>query len=298
MNLRTLLTRALALVLTAGLLAGCSSGTSSGSSAQGGGSDASGSQGGSSAQGESVELMIFAAASMTETLEEIATLYQDVAPNVSLVFNFASSGDLLTQIKEGAACDLFISAAPKQMNAMDGSLVDDTEKNPDGLDLIVTDSRIDLLENKVALAVPEGNPKGVESFDQLAELLKSGDVFLAMGNSDVPVGQYTQKIFAYYGLDEAALNENGVLTYGSDVKEVTTQVSEGAVDCGIIYATDAFSAGLTVVDGATPEMCGQVIYPAAVLKAGKTEQAQALLDYLQSDAAMAVFESVGFSPAF
>ena len=297
MNLRTLLTRARALVLTAGLLAGCSSGTSSGSSAQGGGSDASGSQGGSSAQGESVELMIFAAASMTETLEEIATLYKDVAPNVSLVFNFASSGDLLTQIKEGAACDLFISAAPTQMNAMDGSLVGDTEKNPDGLDLIVTDSRVDLLENKVALAVPEGNPKGVESFDQLAELLKSGGVFLAMGNSDVPVGQYTQKIFAYYGLDEAALNENGVLTYGSDVKEVTTQVSEGAVDCGIIYQTDAFSAGLEVVDGATAEMCGQVIYPAAVLKGSAHQtEAQAFLDYLTGDEAGAVFERVGFTP--
>ena len=297
MNLRPLLTRALALVLTAGLLAGCSSGTSSGSSAQGGGSDTSGSQGGSSAQGERVELMVFAAASMTETLEEIATLYQDVAPNVSLVFNFASSGDLLTQIKEGAACDLFISAAPTQMNAMDGSLIGDTDKNPEGLDLIDTDSRIDLLENKVTLAVPEGNPKGIESFDQLAELLQSGDVFLAMGNSDVPVGQYTQKIFAYYGLDEAQLAAAGVLTYGSDVKEVTTQVSEAAVDCGVIYATDAFSAGLQTVDEATAEMCGQVIYPAAVLKGSQhPEEAQAFLDYLTGDDAGGVFESVGFTP--
>lgn len=296
MKLHTLLTRALALALTAGLLAGCSSGSTSGSSAQSGGS-ASGSQGGDASQAESVELMVFAAASMTETLEEIAQLYKEVSPNVTLVFNFASSGDLLTQIKEGADCDLFISAAPKQMNAMDGSLIGDTEKNPDGLDLIVTDSRIDLLENKVALAVPEGNPKGIESFDQLSELLKSGGVFLAMGNSDVPVGQYTQKIFAYYGLDEAALNEAGVLTYGSDVKEVTTQVSEGAVDCGIIYATDAFSANLEVVDGATAEMCGQVIYPAAVLKdSAHPDEAQALLDYLTGDQAGAVFESVGFTP--
>ncbi|WP_347559175.1 molybdate ABC transporter substrate-binding protein [Pseudoflavonifractor sp. AF19-9AC] len=287
MKLRTFLTRALALVLTAGLLAGCSSGSTSGSSAQSG----------DGAQGENVELTVFAAASMTETLEEIAELYKNVAPNVTLVFNFASSGDLLTQIKEGADCDLFISAAPKQMNAMDGSLIGDTEKNPDGLDLIVTDSRIDLLENKVALAVPEGNLKGIESFDQLAELLESGDVFLAMGNSDVPVGQYTQKIFAYYGLDEAALNEAGVLTYGSDVKEVTTQVSEGAVDCGIIYATDAFSANLEVVDGATAEMCGQVIYPAAVLKgSAHPDEAQAFLDYLTGDEAGAVFESVGFTP--
>lgn len=244
---------------------------------------------------ESVDLIVFAAASMTETLNEIAEIYKEVAPNVNITYNFDSSGKLLTQISEGADCDLFISAAPQQMNAMDGSLIDDKDKNPDGLDLIVTDSRIDLLENKVTLAVPEGNPKGVESFDQLAELLKSGDVMLAIGNSDVPVGQYTQKIFAYYGLDEAALTD--CLTYGNNVKEVTTQVSEASTDCGIIYATDAYSAGLTVVDSATAEMCGQVIYPAAVLKGEKEEAAQAFLDYLQTADAMEVFESVGFSPA-
>ena len=254
---------------------------------------ADGAQGTQSAQ--TTELTVFAAASMTETLNQIAEDYKTVDPNVSLTFNFASSGDLLSQIREGADCDVFISAAPKQMNALDGSLKDDASKNPDGLDRIVTGSRIDLLENKVTLAVPEGNPKGVESFDQLAELLKSGDVMLAIGNSDVPVGQYTQKIFAYYGLDEAALADS--LTYGNNVKEVTTQVSEASADCGIIYATDAYSAGLTVVDSATAEMCGQVIYPAAVLKGEKEEAAQAFLDYLQTADAMSVFESVGFSPA-
>ena len=118
---------------------------------------------------------------------------------------------------------------------------------------------------------------------------------LAIGNSDVPVGQYTEKIFAYYGLDEAALADS--LTYGNNVKEVTTQVSEASTDCGIIYATDAYSAGLTVVDSATAEMCGQVIYPAAVLKGEKEEAAQAFLDYLQTADAMSVFESVGFSAA-
>lgn len=247
------------------------------------------------ANAESVDLVVFAAASMTETLTEIAEMYKEVAPNVNITYNFDSSGKLLTQISEGADCDLFISAAPTQMNAMDGSLIDDKDKNPDGLDLIVTDSRIDLLENKVTLAVPEGNPKGIESFDQLAQLLKSGDVLLAIGNSDVPVGQYTQKIFAYYGLDESAMTD--CLTYGNNVKEVTTQVSEAAADCGIIYATDAYSAGLTVVDSATAEMCGQVIYPATVLKGEKEEAAQAFLDYLQTADAMEVFESVGFSPA-
>ena len=229
--------------------------------------------------GDPVELIVFAAASMTETLTEIAELYKTAAPEVTVTYNFDSSGKLLTQIKEGADCDLFISAAPTQMNALDGSLIGDTEKNPDGLDLIVIDSRVNLLE----------------SFDQLAELLKGGEVLLAMGNSDVPVGQYTLKIFNYYGIDETAVADK--LTYGNNVKEVTSQVSEAAADCGIIYATDAYSAGLTVADSATAEMCGQVIYPAAVLKGDKEEATRAFLAYLQTDAAITVFESVGFSPA-
>ena len=244
---------------------------------------------------EPITLVVFAAASMTETLTEIAENYKAVAPNVTLSFNFDSSGKLLTQIEEGALCDLFISAAPKQMNALDGSLKDDAEKNPNGQDMLLEGSRLNLLENKVTLAVPEGNPKGIESFDQLADLLQNGEVMLAIGNSDVPVGQYTQKIFAFYGIDEAAITDQ--LTYGNNVKEVTTQVTEAAADCGIIYATDAFSAGLTTVDSATAEMCGQVIYPAAVLKDGQTEAAQAFLDYLRTEEAMAVFQSVGFSPA-
>ena len=274
--------------------------TACGSKADGAADAAAGSQPRDSAPveesaGDPVELIVFAAASMTETMNQLKEMYEQNNPNVTVTYNFDSSGKLLTQIKEGADCDLFISAAPKQMNAMDGSLIGDAEKNPDGLDLIVTDSRVDLLENKVTLTVPAGNPKGIESFDQLAELLKGGDVMLAIGNSDVPVGQYTLMIFNYYGIDETAVADK--LTYGNNVKEVASQVSEGAVDCGIIYATDAHSAGLTVVDSATAEMCGQVIYPAAVLKGDKEDAAQDFLAYLQTDAAMTVFESVGFSAA-
>lgn len=246
---------------------------------------------------QTTELTVFAAASMTETLNQIAEDYKKVDPNVSLTFNFASSGDLLSQIREGADCDVFISAAPKQMNALDGSLKDDADKNPDGLNELLDGTRIDLLENKVVLAVPEGNPKGIESFDKLADQLGAGEVFLAIGNSDVPVGQYTRKIFAHYGLDEQSLADAGVLTYGSNVKEVTTQVSEGAVDCGIIYATDAYSAGLESVDEATADMCGQVIYPAAVLRnSAHPDEAKAFLDYLTGEDAGRVFESVGFTP--
>ncbi len=121
---------------------------------------------------------------------------------------------------------------------------------------------------------------------------------MAMGNSDVPVGQYTQKILAFYGLNEEDLAKAGCLTYGTNVKEVTTQVSEASVDCGVVYATDAFSAGLDSVDAAMAEMCGQVIYPAAVLNTAKLPRAaQAFLDYLTGEEAMAVFASVGFSPA-
>ncbi len=243
---------------------------------------------------EKTDLIVFAAASMTETLTQIKDMYEAEHPEINLVFTFDSSGTLKTQIAEGADCDVFISAAPKQMNALDISC--DSEKNPDGLDFVLQGTRINLLENKVALAVPEGNPKGINSYDDLAAGLKEGAVLLAMGNADVPVGQYTQKILAYYELNEEDLAAAGCITYGSNVKEVTTQVSEATVDCGIIYATDAFSAGLTVVDTATAEMCGQVIYPAAVLNITKNEDAaRAFLEYLTGEDASAVFESVGFS---
>lgn len=249
-----------------------------------------------------VELTVFAAASMQETLTEIGGNYQKDHPNVILVFNFDSSGTLKTQIQEGADCDIFISAGRKQMDELDAAVAPAVDANApasteEPLDFIDSNSRFNLLENKVALAVPDGNPASINSYDDLKAGLEAGTILLAMGNSDVPVGQYTRKIFAYYGLDEEVLAAAGVLTYGSNVKEVATQVSEGAVDCGIIYGTDAFSAGLTVVDTATAEMCGQVIYPAAVLKNSKhSEEAQAFLDYVRSAGGAAVLESVGFSP--
>ena len=243
---------------------------------------------------EPVELIVFAAASMTETLTELGDTYMAQNPNVTIQFNFDFSGTLKTQIQEGADCDVFISAGQKQMNQLDVNA--DAEVNTEGLDFVLADTRFDILENKVTLVVPEGNLKGVESFDDLAAKLKDGSVLLAMGNSDVPVGQYTQKILKYYELDEEALAAAGLLTYGTNVKEVTTQVSEAAADCGIIYCTDAFSAGLTIVDSATKDMCGQVIYPAAVLNVSKNvEAAQAFLDFLKTPEASAVFEAVGFT---
>ena len=271
--------------------------TACGGSASGTASTASStvSEGASSAAaGENVELVVFAAASLTETLNALAETYTANNPGVTFQFNFDSSGTLKTQIQEGAECDLFLSAGQKQMNQLD--IAASAEANPEGLDFVDHDTRVDLLENKVVLCVPEGDPKGIESFEDLAAHLKAGDILFCMGNSDVPVGQYTQKILAYYDLDEAALAAAGVITYGSNVKEVTTQIREASVDAGVIYCTDAYSAGLSIVDEATAEMCGQVVYPAAVLKnAPHAEAAKEFLAYLRTDAAADVFESVGFT---
>lgn len=238
---------------------------------------------GCGAKQETTELTVFAAASLQESLSAVIQDYEASHQGVTVVANYDSSGTLKTQIENGAVCDVFISAAPKQMNQLEE------------LNMVDTAHRCDLLENKVVLAIPEGKPAGIKNFDHLAELLKSGDVLLAMGNSDVPVGQYTQKIFAYYGIDEAAVSS--CLTYGSNVKEVTTQVNEGTVDCGIIYATDAFSAGLDSVDQATAQMCGQVVYPAAVMAGTKhSDTAADFCSYLAASEAMVRFEAVGFSP--
>lgn len=242
------------------------------------------------AEAAEATLNVFAAASMTETLTEIQEMYKEVAPNVTLVFNFDSSGTLKTQIQEGADCDVFISAAQKQMNQLDKDA--DPEVNTEGLDYVLEGTRINLLENKVVLAVPDGNPKGIESFADLGTDKLS---LLALGNEDVPVGQYSEEILTNLGMLDQLEQENKI-TYGSNVKEVTTQVSEAAADAGIIYATDAYSAGLSVVAQADDTMCKQVIYPAAVLNISENQDAaEAFLDYLKTDDCMKVFEEVGFT---
>lgn len=239
------------------------------------------------------ELIVFAAASMIETLTEIGTLYTAENPDVKLVFNFDSSGTLKTQIEEGADCDVYIAASKKPMDALDISA--DASLNPDGLNFVVPGTRRDILENRVALCVPKGNPASITSFDDLAEKLNAGGVFLAMGNADVPVGQYAQKILLYYGLDETALAKSGSITYGSNVKEVVTQIAENTVDCGIVYCTDAYSASLTIADIAVPNMCGRAVYPAAVMTSARNPgTAEDFLSFLGSQSAAAVFEAVGF----
>ena len=242
-------------------------------------------------QAEPVEVVVFAAASLEATLTEIADQYKEVAPEVTLTFSFESSGTLRTQIIEGAVCDLFISAGQSQMNDLEAG------QNENGADYVYADTRIDFVENKVVLAVPDDNPKDSQTFSDLATDKLS---LLCIGNDDVPVGSYSLEILDTLGIDIAQLESDGKVTYASNVTEVANQVKEGAVDCGIIYATDAYTYELTVVDQATSDMCSQVIYPAAVMKSSSGEAAeaaaQAFLDYLHTDEnAIAVLEGVGFT---
>lgn len=272
---------ALFLTLSMGLLASCNA-------------DKSQQQSKSADDNAKKELIVFAAASMTETLEKLADKFMQ-ENNVELKFNFDSSGTLKTQIEEGAKVDVFISAGQKQMDQLD--ITADKEINKNSLDFVEKDTRFDFLENKVALSVPEGNPKNINSYEDLKHALEGGSAMLAIGNSDVPVGQYAQKILKSLDIDEEKAANSGSITYATNVKEVATQVSEGLVDAGIIYQTDAKSAGLTVVDTATKQMCGQVIYPASVINTSENKElAQKYLDYLKTDEASKVFEEVGFSP--
>ena len=239
-------------------------------------------------------LVVFAAASLTESLSEAGELFKNDNQGVDISFNFDSSGTLKTQIEEGSDCDVFISAGQKQMNQLDANAKKDHDKD---LDFIASDTRFDILENKVTLCVPQDNPKAVQSFDDMAQKLGAGEILLGMGNSDVPVGQYTQKILKYYKLDEEKLAKEGHISYGTNVKEVTTQVKEASVDCGVIYKTDATSAKLQMVGEATEELCGRVVYPAAVTKNAKqADVAKKFLEFLKTSDASACFEKVGFTP--
>ena len=230
---------------------------------------------------EKPQLSVFAAASLTEALEEASPQFEEA----EVLLTLDSSGKLRDQIKEGAQADVFISAAQKQMGQLaEASLIDEA-------------GRFDILENKVVLVVPEGNPAGIESFDDLATHLEAGDILFAMGNEEVPVGTYTLRILEHYGLSEDDLVARHLITYGDNVKAVTAQVSEGTVDAGVIYASDAFSAGLPAIAVATEEMCGRVVYPAAVLAgSAQPELAASYLRFLCGDAGRAAFERVGFTP--
>ncbi len=240
---------------------------------------------------------VFAAASMTESLDKVIADFEKANPGVDVVATYDSSGTLKTQIVEGADCDVFISAAQKQMNNID-------EKNGgdayEGTNFVMDGTRVDILENKCVLITSGSSDKGIKDWDSFQKAIttaKSGsDLVFAMGNADVPVGKYTSSILTNLGLNEADMVNAGIVTYGSNVKEVLTAVKEGTADCGIVYETDAFSAGIEPVATADTELTnGPCIYPAAVMANTKNEEAaKAFLEFIQTEDAMAQFTAVGF----
>ena len=225
------------------------------------------------------ELVVFAAASLSGVLTEIAEQYTEA----DLIFNFDSSGTLRTQLQAGAEADLFLSAAAQEMDVLDAA------------GRVKPGSRIALLENQVVLVTAPDNPSGIACFQDMADALATGDVLMAMGNMDVPAGRYARKVLDYLELDHETLAGRGLISYGAHVREVAMQVRESSVDFGLVYLTDALEFDLTVLDIATVEMAGQVIYPAAVLSDSQhPDAAQAFLEFLAGEKAMAMFAAWGF----
>ncbi|GFI61405.1 molybdate-binding protein ModA [Clostridiales bacterium] len=237
---------------------------------------------------EETEIIVFAAASMTETMTEIAEMYHKKEPDINIIYNFDSSGTLKTQIQEGADCDIFISAAQKQMNELDISSNANSEKQ----DFVDPNTRFDLISNSIVLITPKGNPAGIEEFEDVATDIVD---LIVLGNADVPVGQYSEEIFTYIGLWEK-LNYEKKITFGTNVKEVIAQVEAQAADCGVVYSTDAASSeDVEVVCHAPEDSHRPITYPVAILKNSEhKEEAEVFLEYLKGDDCRNVFEKAGF----
>jgi molybdate transport system substrate-binding protein len=225
-----------------------------------------------------VSLNISAAASLKESIDEIKKLYETEKTDVTLTINYGSSGTLQHQIEQGADVDIFISAAPKQMDALESK------------DLIVKNTRKDLLLNEVVLVTPKSNSR-IANFDDLTtDKAKQ----IALGESkSVPVGQYAEEVFIKLGM----LNKiKAKAVYGKDVKEVLTWIETGNADAGIVYATDAkVSNKVKVVATAPSDSHAPVVYPAAIIKSSENGlEATDFMKFLTSDKANSVFEKYGF----
>ena len=226
------------------------------------------------------ELTVLAAASMTDAMQEIGEAYQETHENIEFTYQFDSSGTLKTQIEEGAPADIFISAATKQM-----------EELVQG-ELVAEDSVFPWLENKVVLIVPKDSEDGPDSFEDAAE---EEVPMIAIGNEDVPVGQYTQTIYQNLGLWE---NIQAKANLASNVRQVLDWVATGNAPCGVVYATDAqIEENVKVVCEAPKGSCDPVIYPAGMVSASKEkEEAAEFLEYLKTEAVSEILEAYGFTP--
>lgn len=231
------------------------------------------------------EVYVFIAASLSNAMEEIQKNFQSQYPDVEILYNADSSGTLQTQIEEGARCDLFFSAAAKQMDALvEGGFAEE-------------ESVVNLLENKVVLIKPAGGETAVTGFDNITDAAN-----LALAGESVPVGQYAREIFTNMGIMDQV--EQMEINEGKNVTEVLAAVSEGSNEVGIVYATDAASVADQVeiiAEAPADALQTPVLYPVGLItdteaSEEETKAAEAFLAYLQTDEALAVFEDYGFSP--
>jgi len=231
-----------------------------------------------------VTLSVSAAASLTDALEAVNALYMEQHSNVTIVANYAASGTLQTQIEQGATCDVFLSAAAKQMNNLENE------------GLILSNTRIDLLKNSIVLIIPKASTLEIDSFE---DLLEDYVTLVAVGDpAFVPAGTYAYQLFDLLGITDE-LEASGKLIQGSSVRDVLAYVETGNVDAGIVYSTDAvISDGVKIVATAPDEINSKIIYPAAIIKASENQAAAAdYLAFLSSDAAIEIFKTYGFLSA-
>ena len=230
------------------------------------------------------EVNTFIAASLSNAMEEIQKDFNETYPDVEILYNADSSGTLQTQIEEGARCDIFFSAADKQMDA----LVDE--------DLAKKDTVEDILENKVVLIKPKDGETKVTGFENITDAAN-----IALAGDSVPVGQYAREIFDNLGItDEVNKME---INEGKNVSEVLAAVSEGSNEIGIVYATDAASVADKVdviAEAPADALKTPVLYPVGLIEDKEaseddTAAAEAFLEYIKSDDAMKVFEKYGFT---
>lgn len=237
------------------------------------------------AEEPSGELYVFIAASLSNAMEEIQQNFNEEYPDVEILYNADSSGTLQTQIEEGSRCDIFFSAATKQMD----ELVE--------AGLAKEDSVVDLLENKVVLIKPKDGETKVTGFENITDAAN-----IALAGEDVPVGQYAREIFNNLGIMEDV--EAMEINEGKNVTEVLAAVSEGSNEVGVVYATDAASVADQVeiiAEAPADALTTPVLYPVGLTEDAEASEAEAaaaetFLEYLQSDDAIAVFEEYGFAP--
>lgn len=231
------------------------------------------------------ELYVFIAASLANAMEEIQKDFNQKYPDVEIFYNADSSGTLQKQIEEGSRCDIFFSAATKQMDA----LVEEQ--------LAKEDSVEDLLENKVVLIKLKDAETKVTGFENITEAEN-----LALAGEDVPVGQYAREIFTNLGIMDQV--EKMEINEGKNVTEVLAAITQGSNEVGIVYATDAASVAdqVDIIAEAPAEALETpVLYPVGLTEdqeasSAEQEAAEVFLEYLQTEEAMKVFEEYGFSP--